>query len=390
MDSSRVFADGGPALDATFRFTREVGGERRITLVLESRGGRRGSSDSRNLDYLPALELLLTRLRDLDATLLLAAVETRRTQDLPLHARSITAGGLVLPLRLRDVDDIHALRIAVTEGNAISVSRRHSDFRRQLGLRASRACLRQRGIDEFAQAQIRMPNAYANGIVTEGQRHVGQRPGARGSNNTKRLRLEARISTFEFETPVLQRLLTFGTLELDGAALKTVGNAAGAPPQETWLPQAVVAPPPVSSSRGAGAAPAAVVTTIVAPDPALGRAGEEWVIHWERWRLTDAGRPDLAARISHASVEIGDGLGFDVSSFDVDGAERAIEVKTTRRSIQAPFIMTRREADVSSHMAERWWLYRVFEFGARPRLYTIQGSAFNGFTLEPTEYCARR
>jgi hypothetical protein len=43
-----------------------------------------------------------------------------------------------------------------------------------------------------------------------------------------------------------------------------------------------------------------------------------------------AGRDDLARRVVWASRDIGDGLGFDILSFDdADDTERMLEVKTT-------------------------------------------------------------
>src|SRR5262249_50384339 len=48
----------------------------------------------------------------------------------------------------------------------------------------------------------------------------------------------------------------------------------------------------------------------------LAKLGEEFVVHLERHRLHLAGRDDLAQKILWVAVEIGDGLGFDVLSFD--------------------------------------------------------------------------
>ena len=48
----------------------------------------------------------------------------------------------------------------------------------------------------------------------------------------------------------------------------------------------------------------------------LGKLGEEFVVHLERHRLMTAGRDDLSRKVQWIAVEIGDGLGFDVLSFD--------------------------------------------------------------------------
>ena len=108
---------------------------------------------------------------------------------------------------------------------------------------------------------------------------------------------------------------------------------------------------------------------------ALGLAGEEWVVEYERRRLADAGRADLAKEVRHVSVIDGDGAGYDVRSFDLKSErERLIEVKTTRSGILTPFYLTRNEVEVSKSDPERFSLYRVHCFGMRTRVYWLDGS----------------
>lgn len=104
----------------------------------------------------------------------------------------------------------------------------------------------------------------------------------------------------------------------------------------------------------------------------LGLAGELAVLEYERLRLGRCGRADLVASICHVSVEFGDGVGFDIASFDETGAERLIEVKTTKGNARTPFFMSRTERDVSAKVADRYHLYRVHEFGPRPALFTLR------------------
>ena len=70
---------------------------------------------------------------------------------------------------------------------------------------------------------------------------------------------------------------------------------------------------------------------------ALGKAGEEFVVHLERERLAQANRLDLAKRVRWVSMEDGDGAGYDISSFDESSTPRLIEVKTTNGSARTPF-----------------------------------------------------
>lgn len=126
-----------------------------------------------------------------------------------------------------------------------------------------------------------------------------------------------------------------------------------------------------------------------AANRALGLAGEEFVVTFETARLSLDGREDLAARIEHTSVERGDGAGFDVLSFDATGAERLIEVKTTRFGGYTPFFITRNELRVSKEESTRYHLYRVYKFEQNPTLFTVGGALDDCCDLEPTEYLGR-
>ena len=61
----------------------------------------------------------------------------------------------------------------------------------------------------------------------------------------------------------------------------------------------------------------------------LGKLGEARVLASEQTRLTSDGRADLADKIRWVSELDGDGAGYDILSFEKDGSERYLEVKTT-------------------------------------------------------------
>ena len=69
----------------------------------------------------------------------------------------------------------------------------------------------------------------------------------------------------------------------------------------------------------------------------LGKAGEEFVLELERRQLIQAARSDLARKIRWVAAENGDGAGYDLVSFDSNGRERLLEVKTTNGSARTPF-----------------------------------------------------
>src|SRR2546423_1512919 len=56
--------------------------------------------------------------------------------------------------------------------------------------------------------------------------------------------------------------------------------------------------------------------------------GEERALAKEHAHLLAAGRTDLAGRIRWVSHVDGDGTGYDIQSFDMDGSDRLTEVKT--------------------------------------------------------------
>jgi len=89
----------------------------------------------------------------------------------------------------------------------------------------------------------------------------------------------------------------------------------------------------------------------------LGRAGEEFVVEHERWRLRELGEPSLAARVDWVATTRGDGLGYDVLSFDLDGSARHIEVKTTAFGIATPFFLTERELQFAEISERQFHIY---------------------------------
>lgn len=93
----------------------------------------------------------------------------------------------------------------------------------------------------------------------------------------------------------------------------------------------------------------------------IGTQGELFVINFEKQTLMKAGRNDLASLVAHVAIEIGDGLGYDIASFDINGNSKFIEVKTTEKGITTPFFLT--ENELSTLMQkENTFIYRVYNF----------------------------
>ncbi|WP_125777878.1 hypothetical protein [Antribacter gilvus] len=126
----RVFDDEGAEVDSTFMI--EVHGDD-LSLVVESRGGTVGTASARNTEYTRGFTILLRRLSDLGATVTDAAVDSRGTKNVAWSDRRLSP----VPARLGEIADI----------------------------------------DELAKALMRS------------QGRVGQEPGAKGGNTTRRMRL---------------------------------------------------------------------------------------------------------------------------------------------------------------------------------------------------------
>lgn len=120
----------------------------------------------------------------------------------------------------------------------------------------------------------------------------------------------------------------------------------------------------------------------------LGRAGEQWVIGYEQHRLTDLGYPELFQRLDWVSDTQGDGAGFDILSFEDDGRERFIEVKTTNGGVGSSFVVSHNELMFSQEVEEQFHLYRVFRFRDGPRLFTLSGDLSRHVHLTPTDFRA--
>lgn len=121
----------------------------------------------------------------------------------------------------------------------------------------------------------------------------------------------------------------------------------------------------------------------------LGSAGEEFVRRFETARLLSTGHERLAQQIEHVSRSRGDGLGYDILSFETTGEERLIEVKTTAYGASTPFYVSPNEVQCSRERSEHYFVYRPFEFRKRPKLYWKSGPIDLSFALTPSQFAAR-
>ncbi len=121
----------------------------------------------------------------------------------------------------------------------------------------------------------------------------------------------------------------------------------------------------------------------------LGDAGEQFVINFERARLIRAGKDSLAELVEQISATVGPAAGFDINSFEVSGADRFIEAKTTKYGKSTPFFITPNELEFSRDNASNYYLYRLFRFREAPRLFALHGDVADLCMLEPSGFLAK-
>ena len=129
-----------------------------------------------------------------------------------------------------------------------------------------------------------------------------------------------------------------------------------------------------------------------AKNAALGLAGEKLVLAAEIDRLKASGFHDLAERVTHVSVSEGDSAGYDVRSFEEDGRQLHIEVKTTRGAAGAGFFVSANELEFSRSHPDSYRLMRLFEFDDESHsanCFIHNGSLEDRFELEPIQYRVR-
>ncbi|HGM4804194.1 TPA: DUF3427 domain-containing protein [Serratia marcescens] len=123
----------------------------------------------------------------------------------------------------------------------------------------------------------------------------------------------------------------------------------------------------------------------------LGDQGEQLVMNFERDRLVRVGRPDLAAKVERVSLN-DSSAGYDIKSFDEDGVEILIEVKTTKSDVYSPFYISQNEIKVASINHDNYYLYRVHSLDLKNNscdIYIKNGSVEDIFDLEPVSYRAK-
>lgn len=104
-----------------------------------------------------------------------------------------------------------------------------------------------------------------------------------------------------------------------------------------------------------------------------------------------AGAATLARQVRWAARDDGDGLGYDVLSFDAHGRHRYIEVKTTALGAPTPFYIYISSAELEFARAHpgSFALHRVYDLLHDPHFYVLDGDITEAADLVPVTYRAQ-
>lgn len=91
----------------------------------------------------------------------------------------------------------------------------------------------------------------------------------------------------------------------------------------------------------------------------IGDLGELLVLQHEQEKLKSLGIKKVPEHISKSE---GDGLGYDILSYDENGKQIFIEVKTTSNGVNTPFYITLNELEKSKQDSCNFFLYRLYDF----------------------------
>ncbi len=171
-------------------------------------------------------------------------------------------------------------------------------------------------------------------------------------------------------------------------------DPAASKPRFTDAGMPVLVDPPAFSNSDRDERPELLRRLVRRYDPAerdelnrsLGRAGERMIVEFERLRLRRVGRDDLAAKVRWVSDLDGDHLGYDVRSFEVDGEERLMEVKTTSGHARTRFWLSANQCDVAASNPETYRVRRVYHFRNGAQMFDVKPPLESGLLMKPDKY----
>ena len=126
-------------------------------------------------------------------------------------------------------------------------------------------------------------------------------------------------------------------------------------------------------------------------DAEIGYLGEQYIMEYERERLSKMGLEEYAEKVEWQSLK-SDAFGYDIKSFDRFGLEIKeiyIEVKSTSERVDKEFPVSKGEVDASKKYKEQYYIYRVYNITREPKFYRVKGEIPEHFELDPITYLAK-
>ena len=119
----------------------------------------------------------------------------------------------------------------------------------------------------------------------------------------------------------------------------------------------------------------------------IGDLGEQFIFAQEREKVKQYKLPK-SKKVVWVSRDKGDGLGFDILSYDAKGNEMYIEVKTTTQDEKTSFYISANELEKSKQYADKYYLYRVYQFDMKSvqGQYSIRKGSLEELCLVPQTY----
>jgi uncharacterized protein DUF3883 len=121
----------------------------------------------------------------------------------------------------------------------------------------------------------------------------------------------------------------------------------------------------------------------------IGLAGELFILQQEKERLRQANKEFLSNKVIHVSKKLGDGAGYDILSYNEDGSELHIEVKTTLSNSSRAFYISENELEFAKQHEESFRLYRVCNFDMErnsAELFILNTEELLKLNISPTNY----
>ena len=122
----------------------------------------------------------------------------------------------------------------------------------------------------------------------------------------------------------------------------------------------------------------------------LGKFGELLIVNDETSKLKALG---INKEVEHSSIVKGDGLGYDIVSYDEHGDVLYIEVKTTKANIIDGFYISENEREFAEKHKKNYKLYRVHNLDLDSGLYSVATFSYSEirdrFDLRPAQYFAK-